>query len=38
LIKLANLDVDRENLLSAQGYFEVLKGKLEIERKKLGIK
>jgi glycine cleavage system H protein len=37
-IKLENPDADKENLLTAEGYFEVLKKKLEIERKKLGIK
>jgi len=38
LVKLENPDADKENLLTAEGYFEVLKKKLEIERKKLGIK
>jgi glycine cleavage system H protein len=37
-VKLENLDADKENLLDAEGYFEVLKKKVEIERKKLGIK
>ena len=37
-IKLETPDADRENLLTAEDYFEVLKKKLEIERKKLGIK
>ena len=37
-IKLENPNADKENLLTAEGYFEVLKKKLEIERKKLGIK
>lgn len=37
-IKLENPEADEENLLTAEGYFEVLKKKLEIERKKLGIK
>jgi glycine cleavage system H protein len=35
-IKLKNFDSDRENLLNAESYFEVLKRKLEAERKKLG--
>ena len=37
-IKLENPDADKENLLTAEGYLGVLKKKLEIERKKLGIK
>lgn len=37
-IKLDNPDADKENLLTAEGYFEVLKKKLESERKKRGIK
>jgi glycine cleavage system H protein len=37
LVKLENPDADKENLLNAEGYLEVLKKKLEIERKKLGI-
>ena len=35
-IRLANFENDRQNLLSAQDYFEVLKRKVETERKKLG--
>jgi len=35
-IKLENFENDRQNLLSAQDYFEVLKKKVETERKKLG--
>jgi glycine cleavage system H protein len=35
-IKLKNFEVDRENLLDANGYFQVLKKKIEQERKKLG--
>jgi len=38
LVKLETPDADKENLLTPEGYFEVLKKKLEIERKKLGIK
>lgn len=34
-IQLKNLEVDRENLLDANGYFQVLKKKIEQERKKL---
>ena len=37
-IKLENPDGDKENLLTAEVYLGVLKKKLEIERKKLGIK
>jgi glycine cleavage system H protein len=37
-IKLENPDADRENLLNAKDYFEVLKKKLESERKRRGIK
>jgi glycine cleavage system H protein len=36
LIKLENFENDRQNLLSAQDYFEVLKRKVETERRKLG--
>jgi glycine cleavage system H protein len=36
IIKLENFEIDRENLLDAQNYFEVLKKKVEAERKKLG--
>jgi glycine cleavage system H protein len=36
-IKLANPDADKENLITAEGYLEVLKKKLEMERKKRGI-
>jgi glycine cleavage system H protein len=36
IIKLEDFEKDRQNLLSAQGYFEVLKRKLETERRKLG--
>jgi len=36
IIKLKNFDSDRQNLLTAQEYFEVLKRKVETERKKLG--
>jgi glycine cleavage system H protein len=35
-MKLENFENDRQNLLSAQDYFEVLKRKVEAERKKLG--
>lgn len=35
-IKLKNFEDDRQNLLTAQEYFEVLKRKVETERKKLG--
>lgn len=35
-IKLKNFKDDRQNLLTAQEYFEVLKRKVETERKKLG--
>jgi glycine cleavage system H protein len=35
-IKLENFENDRQNLLSAQDYFEVLKRKVETERRKLG--
>ncbi len=36
IIGLKKFESDRQNLLSAQDYFEVLKKKLEVERKKLG--
>lgn len=36
VIKLKKFESDRENLLNAEDYFEVLKRKLETERKKLG--
>jgi glycine cleavage system H protein len=36
IIKLGNFENDRQNLLSAQDYFEVLKRKVETERIKLG--
>jgi glycine cleavage system H protein len=36
IIKLKNFEKDRENLLDAEDYFEVLKRKVEAERKKLG--
>ncbi|MCZ2856129.1 MAG: glycine cleavage system protein GcvH [Candidatus Bathyarchaeota archaeon] len=36
LLKLQNFESDRDNLLDATGYFEVLKKKVEAERKKLG--
>jgi glycine cleavage system H protein len=36
VIKLENFENDRQNLLSAQDYFEVLKRKVETERRKLG--
>jgi len=36
VIKLEDFENDRQNLLQAQDYFEVLKRKLEIERRKLG--
>ena len=36
IIKLKNFEKDRENLLNAEDYFEVLKRKVETERKKLG--
>lgn len=35
-IKLKNFEEDRQNLLAAQDYFEVLKRKVEAERIKLG--
>jgi glycine cleavage system H protein len=36
IIKLEDFETDRQNLLSAQDYFEVLKRKVETERRKLG--
>jgi len=36
IVKLENFEDDRENLLQAQGYFDVLKRKVETERRKLG--
>jgi len=36
IIKLENFENDRQNLLQAQDYFEVLKRKVETERRKLG--
>jgi len=36
IIKLENFENDRQNLLTAQDYFEVLKRKVETERRKLG--
>jgi glycine cleavage system H protein len=36
IMKLKNFENDRENLLNADEYFEVLKRKVEAERKKLG--
>jgi len=36
VIKLENFENDRQNLLSGQDYFEVLKRKVETERRKLG--
>ncbi len=36
IIKLEDFDDDRQNLLQAQDYFEVLKRKVETERRKLG--
>lgn len=36
VIRLKNFEEDRQNLLTAQDYFEVLKRKVEAERKKLG--
>lgn len=36
IIKLENFENDRQNLLSAKDYFEVLKRKVETERRKLG--
>jgi glycine cleavage system H protein len=36
IIRLEDFENDRQNLLQAQDYFEVLKRKLEIERRKLG--
>jgi len=36
VLKLKNFESDRENLLDAQRYFEVLKRKVESEKEKLG--
>jgi glycine cleavage system H protein len=36
VIKLEDFENDRQNLLQAQDYFEVLKRKVETERRKLG--
>jgi len=36
IIKLEDIENDRQNLLQAQDYFEVLKRKVETERRKLG--
>jgi glycine cleavage system H protein len=36
LLKLKSFESDREDLLDAQKYFEVLKRKVELEKKKLG--
>jgi glycine cleavage system H protein len=36
IIKLENFENDRQNLLQVQDYFEVLKRKVETERRKLG--
>jgi glycine cleavage system H protein len=36
MITLKKFETDRENLLNAEEYFEVLKRKIEAERKKLG--
>ena len=36
VLKLKNFESDRENLLDAQKYFEVLKRKVESEKEKLG--
>jgi glycine cleavage system H protein len=36
IIKLEDFENDRQNLLQAQDYFEVLKRKVETERRKLG--
>lgn len=36
IITLKNFEKDRENLLNAEQYFEVLKRKIEAEKKKLG--
>jgi glycine cleavage system H protein len=38
IIKLENFEEDRQNLLQAKDYFEVLKRKVETERRKLGKK
>ena len=36
IVKLEDFENDRQNLLQAQDYFEVLKRKVETERRKLG--
>jgi len=36
VLKLKDFESDRENLLDAQKYFEVLKRKVELEKEKLG--
>ncbi|MDH5437920.1 MAG: glycine cleavage system protein GcvH [Candidatus Bathyarchaeota archaeon] len=36
VLRLKNFESDRENLLDAQKYFEVLKRKVELEKEKLG--
>ena len=36
IMKLEDFENDRQNLLQAQDYFEVLKRKVETERRKLG--
>jgi len=36
VLELKNFESDRENLLDAQKYFEVLKRKVELEKEKLG--
>jgi len=36
IVKLENFESDRQNLLPAKDYFEVLKRKVETERRKLG--
>jgi len=36
IIKLKSFESDKENLLNAEDYFQVLKRKVEAERKKLG--
>ena len=38
IMKLEDFENDRQNLLQAQDYFEVLKRKVETERRKLGKK
>ncbi|MDH5596399.1 MAG: glycine cleavage system protein GcvH [Candidatus Bathyarchaeota archaeon] len=36
VLKLKDFESDRENLLDAQNYFEILKRKVELEKEKLG--